>query len=155
MELSHVNFNKSVDAVFLDNKLRGLQWITPKFSENPKYELELLRQTKNVIERDTNNKIIITNYLMLPAITNNKNYAPNKWFDDLSVPKKNNVYFKFYQDFFLESLKKQKIKNIYIIGGKRKTTSLLNTIKNKDCIFTQSINEITKKISIKNCLNEK
>ena len=41
------------------------------------FRIESLKQTKSVIEKDGKNKIIITNYQILPMITKNFNFAPN------------------------------------------------------------------------------
>ena len=120
MELSTANFDISINGNNLDESLKGLNWISPRFITNPSLELKLLNQTKSIIENDIKNKIIITNYQILPMITNNLNFAPNKWFDDLSEPEKKNEYFESYQNFFYKSLKKQNIKNVYIVGGKKK-----------------------------------
>ena len=46
------------------------------------------------MEKDQSNKILISDYQVLPALLNNKNYAPNKWFDPISIPDKKNKYFR-------------------------------------------------------------
>ena len=151
MEFIKTDFKKSIDAKILDKSLSGLKWITPKYSKNPMYELSLLKQTKKIIRQDQESKIIITDYLILPAITGNTKHAPNKWFDEQSVPKKRNIYFNNYKNFFNENLRKQGIKNIYIVGGEKKYISFLKIFGDKKCINLERINEITIKLSIKNC----
>ena len=99
MELSNVDFNLSKNAEILDKRLRNLKWISPNYKKSPSDELELLIDSKEKI-LNSNEKIIISDLQILSAITENKNFAPNKWFDNLSVPKINNPYFKEYQDFF-------------------------------------------------------
>ena len=116
MELANANFSKTINAKILDNKLYGLQWISPNYINNPTLELEMLKVAKKKIIKDMTNKIIITDYQFLSAITENLHYAPNKWFDALSVPTENNKYFKTYKLFFISKIQEQKIKNIYVIG---------------------------------------
>ena len=113
MELSTADFSMSVDGQILDKSLKGLNWISPRFINNPTLEINLINQTKNFVIKDKKNKIIITNYQILPMITKNMNFAPNKWFDDLSEPNRDNEYFETYQNFFYKSLK-NKIFKMYI-----------------------------------------
>lgn len=151
MELSTANFNISVNGNNLDKSLSGLSWVSPIFITDPSLELSLLKQTKNIIIKDMKNKIIITNYQILPMITKNLNYAPNKWFDDLSEPKKKNEYFKIYQNFFFKSLILQNIKNIYLVGGENQVTAFKKMFGKKDCLYLKKINQITTKINIESC----
>ena len=151
MELSTANFNISVNGNNLDKSLSGLNWVSPIFITDPSLELSLLKQTKNIIIKDMKNKIIITNYQILPMITKNLNYAPNKWFDDLSEPKEKNEYFKIYQNFFFKSLILQNIKNIYLVGGENQVTALKKMFGKKDCLNLKKINQITTKINIESC----
>ena len=60
MELSTANFDISINGNYLDESLKDLNWISPRFITNPSLELSLLKQTKSVIEKDGKNKIIIT-----------------------------------------------------------------------------------------------
>ena len=152
MELSNANFKNTINAVILDEKLSGLQWISVKYIENPAFELQLLNQVKKIIIKDEDNKIIVSDYQILPAITGNLNYTPNKWIDLLSVPPKNNKYFKEYKLFFLSKLREQKIVNIYIVGGRKKLDLLLLVLEKKDCIKYKSINVISLKLDISSCL---
>ena len=151
MELSTANFDISINGSYLDESLKDLNWISPRFITNPSLELSLLKQTKSVIEKDGKNKIIITNYQILPMITKNFNFAPNKWFDDLSEPGKKNEYFETYQNFFYDSLKTQNIKNIYLVGGEKKLIAFKKIFDKKDCLILKKINQITTKIIIESC----
>ena len=98
-----------------------------------------------------NNKIIISDYQILPALTENLNYTPNKWVDSLSVPAKNNKYFKQYKSFFISKLKEQKIVNIYIVGGPKKLDLLLLVFEKKECIEYKNINALSLKLDISSC----
>lgn len=150
MELVNADFRNAVNAEVLDKKLSGLQWITPYYLNNPDYELKMLRKVKNDIILDNSNKIIITDYQILPAITNTKFLAPNKWFDNLSVPQINNKFFFIYKRFFLSKLKEQNIQTIYLVG-KEKLYFLEIILDKKNCLNTTNINEIAIKLNISNC----
>ena len=44
--------------MILDNKLKGLSWLTRDFQTNPKVELEILNNIKKLLMIEKNNKII-------------------------------------------------------------------------------------------------
>ena len=150
MELNGADFNKTIDARILDKKLSGLNWITPLYIDNPALELKMLNEVKKIITEDEENKIIITDYQILSALTGNLNYAPNKWFDNLSVPSKKNKYFNNYKLFFISKIKEQKIKNIYVVGTYR-LDNFLFLFEKKECLGYKKINDISLKLDIKNC----
>ena len=65
---------------------------------------------------------------------------------------KENKYFANYKLFFLESLKKQQIDNIYFISLERKEEIFINSvIDNKKCLNFEKINKILTKLIFKNC----
>ena len=151
MELEGADFKKAVDAGHLDKKLHRLKWITLDYKNNPVIELDLLKESIKILKADKDNKIIMTDYQIVPGLIKNTNYAPNKWFDMLSVPSKSNKYFDEYKSFFTSSLKKQKIKNIYLIGG-GKLKFLLPMFEKKECLDFKRINTIFLKMGIEKCL---
>ncbi len=149
MELSKVNFSLGSDAKILDETLSGLLWITPQYPNKSKFELEELQELKNFLLLDNRNKIILTNYQFLPSIIGNKQIAPNKWFDVLSVPDVKSKYFNKYKDFFIQKLKEQKIERIYLTGNKKR---YLKNILKKNCYKIQKINSLSSVIEIEECL---
>ena len=62
MELADANFDNAVDAKIIDEKFKGLQWITNKFMDNPKKELNLLNESKDIIKKSNFNYVIISDY---------------------------------------------------------------------------------------------
>ena len=88
MELVDANFDKAIDAEILDEKFKGLQWITNKFMDNPKKELKLLIESKKCNEKSNFNYVIITDYQFYPLLLNLKKASPVKWYDAMSVPNK-------------------------------------------------------------------
>ncbi len=151
MELSNVNIGLSVPAQNLNSKLSGLNWISPIYPNNPNLEINLLKDSIENITLEKKNKIIMSNYQILPFLTETRSFAPNKWFDGLSVPDKDNLYFQNYKDFFLKKLEEQKIEIIFIVG-KQKKKYLKNIFKDPECYSEQNINTITIKLNINNCL---
>jgi len=151
MEFKNADFSRAIDGKILDTKLTGLKWITPDYIKEPSLELKLLNEAKQILIKDKKNKIIVSDYQILPAITKSANYAPNKWFDVLSVPSKTNKYFNDYKSFFLFKIKEQKIENIYIIG-RSKLDFLLLIFNEKECLNYKRLNNITVKLEIKNCI---
>ena len=87
----------------------------------------------------------MTNYQILPSITNLKSIAPNKWFDVQSVPNINSEYYQLYKNFFINSLRSQNIKTIYFMGYKIK---YLRDILKYNCYEIIPINEIASKILV-------
>jgi len=79
-----------------------------------------------------------------------KNCYPNKWFDDLSVPKSNNKYYKIYKRFFESNLKEKNIQVIFIVG-KNKFNYLSNHFLDKNCYTSNEINEIAIRLNIEKC----
>jgi len=152
MELNNVNLNLAAKAENLDNSLTGLKWITPKFAKNPNLEIKNLNKIKNIILSDKTSKIIITDYQILPSILKLKNIAPNKWFDDLSVPDKKNQFFLNYKKFFINKLSSQKIITLYVFDEKK---IFIERIFDNNCYDEKKILPNLSKLNIKNCLNYK
>ena len=107
-------------------------------------------ETKNILEKKVDEKIIITDYQILSFLVNSKKFSPNKWFDDLSVPDKKNKYFQEYKTFFLEKLKNENINVIFIVGL-NKERYLDDIFYGKNCLLKKNVNRLTKKIDLIKC----
>ena len=83
------------------------------------------------------------------SITKTVKFAPNKWFDDLSVPNEDNKYSKVYKNFFENKLNEHNIQVIFIV--KSKINYILRHFPNKDCFVKNILNEIVIKINIEKC----
>ena len=104
MELSGVDLNLTVDAKQISTSLKGLKWISPEYSKNPMEEIKLINYAKEKILKDSSQKIIISDYQILPSIIGLKTISPNKWFDILRfLPKKINSFYRI-KTFFLKRL---------------------------------------------------
>ncbi len=151
MDFNEANFRLAVDARIIDERFKGLKWITPRYQSDPIYEINLINEIKNIIIKDNRQKIIISNYQILPLITNTQNFAPNKWFDPRSVPSDENKYYKTYKDFVMKNLVTQKIEVIYFIGKNK--VKHFKFLAKKNCIDYRKINEIFFSADIQKCYN--
>ena len=150
MELSSVDFQLSINASSLDKRLNGLNWITPEYKNDPKKEIDLLLNIKQAITNEKNEKIIITDYQFFSALDDNYIPSPNKWYDDQSVPEKNNKYFLTYKKFFLSHISKNNVKKIFFVGGK-KEIYFLRLIEDISCIQKSKYNELLIIYNIEDC----
>ena len=152
MDLDGYDINLVLNSKVIDSTLSGLKWISLDFIDEPDEEIKLIKNTKEFLLNDIENKIYITDYQFFQSITKNDNISPNKWYDALSIPSEKNKYFANYKLFFLESLKKQQIDNIYFISLERKEEIFINSvIDNKKCLNFEKINKILTKFIFKNC----
>tara|TARA_B100001093_G_C26812181_1_gene1008046 strand:+ start:510 stop:2075 length:1566 start_codon:yes stop_codon:yes gene_type:complete len=152
MELTGFNIKLAVNAKTIDAALSGLKWISSDYKNNPQEEIDLINQTKRILKDDKSNKIYITDYQFFQSITKNEKISPNKWFDAMSIPKKDNKYSIYYKFFFLKSIKKQKIETIYIISRNREEIYSLDTIiDDKKCLVFDELNSMLVKLDLKNC----
>ena len=152
IELADVDLSLSVKAKLLDKRLKGLNWITPHFPKEPSKEINLLLETKNILLNKSEEKIIITDYQFFNSLINNKFTSPNKWYDDLSIPDKENTYYKDYKKFFFDRIKKDRIKSIFFIGKNKIEMYFFQELINKnDCIVLSKINELFLEYNISKC----
>ena len=63
------------------------------------------------------NSVIITEYQFINSEINHKIYSPNRWYttDGVSYPLKENVYRKYYIQFYQDKLVKNKVNKIFTI----------------------------------------
>jgi len=152
MELANVDINLAEDASKVDIRLKGLKWITPYYPEKPLQEINLLVDTKKFLSKINEEKIIITDYLFFSTILNNKFSSPNKWYDDLSVPRKESNFYKIHKEFFLKKIESNKIKYMYFIGNEKHNMNFFNELilENK-CIVFKNVNELLTEFNLNNC----
>ena len=146
--------NVCTESGHIHKMFNGLQWITASYSNDPGKEIKKIIEIKDYINSDTSKKIIITDYQFFSAISINKINTLiklNKWYDTVSSPTKNNKYFINYQKFFINKIKKNKIKKIYGIGTDNKFVYFKDLIKNNNCINSKQINDIFVVYDITNC----
>ena len=150
MELINADFALAGPAHQIDEKLKGLKWITPRYSKEPSKEIKLLTDVKKILLNSHKNKIIISDYLFFSSILQTKISSPNKWYDNLSVPNNKNKFFKNYKNFFITKIKKNNIKYVYIIK-KDKNIFLMQFINDQSCVEQKKLNEILIEFKLNNC----
>ena len=150
-ELNYVNFNSAINAEEIDKKLLGLKWISPQFSENPRKEINLVKDIKYQLKSDTRTKMVLTHYLFFSAILNQKHFFPARWLlsDGTTHPLKENKYYPNYKNFLIEKIKRNNIEVIYVIDSVAKF-NIYNYIDN-ECYEEKKINEILNIFELKNC----
>ena len=117
--------------------------------DNPKKELKLLIESKNVMKKSNFNYVIISDYQFYPLLLNLKKASPAKWYDAMSVPNKKNIYHNEFKNHFIKNLKKQKIDYIYLIDkGKYPLNKLFG---DQNCVIFSKINEILYLSNINKC----
>ena len=152
MELINADFNLATNASQLDDRFGKLKWITPHYINNPKEEINLLIDTKNILSQTSGRKIIITDYQFFSTFLNNEFASPNKWYDDLSIPNEKNKYFSVYRDFFLSKLKNNKIQHIFFIGKNKHNMPFFRELRYKnECIILRKINDLLIEFDINQC----
>ena len=152
MELINADLNIAVNANKLDQRFGKLKWISPHYLENPESEIDLLINTKNILLNKNENKIIITDYQFFSSFLKNKFASPNKWYDNLSIPNKENKYYDDHKFFFMSKLRVNKISFLYFIGkDKHKMDFFRELIDENECITKKIYNEILIEFSIKQC----
>jgi hypothetical protein len=150
MELVNADFALSVEAEKLDKKLKGLKWITPYYINEPSKEINLLIEAKKIISSSTERKIVITDYLFFTSLIENEFASPNKFYDNLSVPNKENKYYSEYKNFLLSKIKKNKIKHVYLLR-KNEDVFFREFIDDETCIHEKKLSQILQKLELNKC----
>ena len=152
IELANVDFNLAEDAAKLDKRLKGLKWITPYYPNNPLDEINLLIDTKNILSKEVDKKIIITDYQFFASMLKHKFASPNRFYDDLSIPDKKNEYYDAHKKFFLSKIKKNNIKYLFFVGKNKSKISFFKEFFNEnECIISNQVNELLLEFDISKC----
>jgi len=150
-ELEKVDLSKAIDAEILTKDLKGLKWITAEHQNNPKGEIDNLKNVMEVLSKDQTNKALITDYQFLAPSLKIYDFSPNQWHHpSVSFPVENQQYYQKYKYFFIENLKKNNIDFIYETTSSDE--SIIELVINKECLLKKRITEILIKFEIvKNC----
>ena len=156
MDLQHANLKNNIDASFLDVKLKGLKWITPSYSKNPKEEIEILKIALKKLKNDKREKMLITHYQFFSLLLEEDLNIPNRWYypyNNTYPSSKKSSYFNSYKKRFNKKLKVNKIEVIYFIDS-YPTELDINGFKKylkEDCTNEEKINNIITLLELKNC----
>ncbi len=153
-ELNNTRLENRIKINSFDEKLKGLNWITPHF-ENPQDEIDVLNKLKNLLVNDKDNKMLLTEYNFFSLLLNENLNGPSRTYDNISYPNKNSKYYANYRYFLKERLNQNKIKSIYILEPKKINQNRLdhlifNYIK-ADCFSVNFIDNFITKLEIKEC----
>ena len=153
MDLRNVDMRKAVDAQILDDKLRGLKWISCLKPNNPKKEISLLLEVIDIIKNDGRNKSIITDYQFISVILSLYDFSPSHvWFINHVVHQdKESKYFKKYKQLFVNQLKQNKIEIAYLIKPLWQTNEVFETGLNINCFKKIKITEILDSYILQEC----
>ncbi len=152
MDLNNADFSKSIDAKFIDKKLKGLKWITPQYPNNPEKEMIKLKEAIEIIKNDKSTKIIVTDYQFISVILSFYDNSPNKvWYSFHVYPSKGQKYFDLYQKFFIKKIKDGKIDTVYTVKPLYGDDDVLKNVIDHNCRNKIKVNDILEKSLIKKC----
>ncbi len=158
MDLQNVNLNNSVEAKILDKKFNNLKWITPfYFNENPKQELELLKDALSVISKESEKEIaIITHYQFFSVLSEKKINIFNRWYfagNNTHPVNKESKYFSYYNNRINNLIKEKGINKIYLVKTHPREFHYINfeELLENFCYNEKKFSPIFSLISIKNC----
>ena len=150
-ELNYVDFKLSYKGSEIDKKFNGLKWITPKYRNNVKEEIELVKQAKLHLKDDNRTKMLITNYSFFSALLNEKLFSPSRWHlsDGTDYPLKGNKYFNSYKNLIINLIKNNNITVIYTIYPIE--SSVIYTYLDKSCLSEKKVSNTIHSYEIKSC----
>ncbi len=118
-ELNNVDFKNAVSASVLDEKFKGLNWITPKKKEKNEVENEIknIKEILDILKKDTQKKMLFTNYSFFSVLLDETSNTPSRWFpgDDSAFPTKESKFYNNYREFLFKQIRIKEIKNIYVL----------------------------------------
>ena len=150
-ELNYVNFELSSSGNKIDEKLSGLNWITPYFKDDPNEEINLINEVVFYLNKDPRNKMVMTHYLFFSAILDQKIFSPSRWIlqDGTTHPLKGNKYFDSYKNFFVNIIKTNNIEVIYLIDPV--TKSNVYDYLSKNCYYEKQMTKILYRYELRTC----
>ena len=150
--LRNVDLNRSVDASKLDDKLKGLKWITYNYPEDPEEEIGNLVEIIDLIKRDKRKKMIVTDYQFITVILSTKDYAASRfWWGHHGYPDMKNKYFSIWKNFLLSKIKDNNIEVIYTIKPLIGESDILVNILNENCYSKLNLKQNLDIQILKNC----
>ena len=153
MDLTKANFSQTIEANIFDNKLKGLKWISCLKSDNPKEEVENLKEAINLIKNDKRKKGIITEYQFISVILSTYDYSPSEvWFMNHVVNLKNDSkFFLSYKKLLINKIKKHDIKIFYIIKPFWNDDELFEKGIDKNCYKKTKLTDILDSYLLQDC----
>ena len=149
--MNNVKFINSIEASLIDNKLEGLKWITPNKKNKTQVieEVELIKQSIEVLKKDKKEKMILTNYSFYSVLLNSSQNSISRWFpgDNSAFPDSDSFFFTNYKNFFSKIINNKKIRTIYLLADIDSKNLLMYF--SEDCFSIEPINRFITKYEIK------
>jgi len=157
MDLRNANMNINIGAEILDDRLKGLKWISCLAPKNPKKELSNLLEVVKIIKNDDREKIIVTDYQILSVVMSIYDYSPSQvWFlNHVAFSNKKSIHFKKYKKFLIDHLNKNKTKIVYIVKPLWGGNEVFEVGLDKSCLKKTKITEILDSYLLQQCVELK
>tara|TARA_Y100000591_G_C21505663_1_gene532148 strand:- start:24 stop:485 length:462 start_codon:yes stop_codon:yes gene_type:complete len=151
MDLKDIEMKNSVDGSKIDKRLSGIKWITVFYPNDPNKEIKNLKFAINHLNKDTEKKMLITDYQFISVFQNQYDFSVTRfWYDFHGYPSIDNKYFSYWKKFVFEKLKENEINLIYVLkplhGEEKPLENLFN-----NCLRKDMISDTLYRIDIKNC----
>ena len=151
MDLRDVNFENSIDGKEIHPGLSKIKWITMFYPTNPAKEASNIKLVLKTLEEDKSKKIIITDYQFISVFLKQYDFSPTRfWYDFHGYPTEKNKYFDYWKEFVLKQIRKNNIKNIYVLKPLHGETKPLENIL-KNCYQKQIFSDTFYKLVLNNC----
>tara|TARA_B100001057_G_C22318667_1_gene744880 strand:+ start:127 stop:582 length:456 start_codon:yes stop_codon:yes gene_type:complete len=151
MDLRDVNINNSINAEKIHPKLSKIKWITMFYPNNPEEEILNIQLALKILGEDKNKKMLITDYQFISVFLKEYDYSPTRfWYDFHGYPSESNKYFNYWKDFVLKKIRKNDIKNIYVLKPLHGESKPLENVLD-NCYQKQSYSETFYKLILKKC----
>ncbi len=151
MDLRGIDLKNSVSGEVIHSELSNIKWLTMFYPDNPKKEVSKLKLAISTLKDDKEKKMIITDYQFISVILKQYDYSVTRfWYDFHGYPNENSEYFNYWREFVLNNIRKNKIKNIYVLKPLHGETKPLENIL-KNCFTKTDIAENFYKLKLFNC----
>ena len=128
-------------------RLNPLTLETPK----PLIELNNLKEAMSYFQEEDSKKMLITEYQIIAPILDIYDNSPNQWHHpSVSFPLKGSKYFNIYKEYFIDKIKKNRIKLIF--ETKENDTIITALILDKKCFKKKRVGKMLIKVELNlNC----
>ena len=151
MDLRGIDLRNSIDGGKIHPELSKIKWITMFYPDDPIKEAENIKFAFDILKKDKNKKMLITDYGFISVFLNQYDFSPTRfWYEFHGYPSSNSKYFEYWKKFVLKKIKKNKIKNIYVLLPLHGETKPLENILS-NCYQRESFSEVFYKLDLKNC----
>lgn len=156
INLENINLSNYIDAEVINNKLKGLKWISFNYADKPQSEIIFVKKFLEILEKDKKKIMIITNYQFFSFLLNKQLNSPSRWFErSVAYPDANNKYFNDYVFFIKKLIEDKRIETIYVdnIVKKEHDYVIEELINNypKNCVNKEFLEENIIRYQLLNC----